>query len=41
MLENMEEAMKNGQTRETGNSGYTRQGKTKQKDTFKWDESWY
>jgi hypothetical protein len=31
MLENTEGAIKNGQSRETGNIGYTRQRKTKQK----------
>ena len=31
MLENIEEAIKNGRSRETGNIGYTRQRKTKQK----------
>ena len=31
MLENIEGAIKNEQSRETGNIGYTRQRKTKQK----------
>jgi hypothetical protein len=31
MLENTEGASKNEQSRETGNIGYTRRGKTKQK----------
>jgi len=31
MLENTEGAIKNGQSRETGNIGYTRQRQTKQK----------
>ena len=31
MLENTEGAIENGQSRETGNIGYTRRGKTKQK----------
>jgi hypothetical protein len=31
MLENTEGANKNGQSRETGNIGYTRRRKTKQK----------
>ena len=31
MLENIEGAIKNEQSRETGNMGYTRQRKTKQK----------
>jgi hypothetical protein len=31
MLENIEGAIKNGRSRETGNTGYTRQRKTKQK----------
>ena len=31
MLENTERVMKNGQSRETGNIGYTRRRKTKQK----------
>ena len=31
MLENTEGAIKNGQYRETGNTGYTRRRKTKQK----------
>ena len=31
MLENTEDAIKNGQSRETGNTGYTRRRKTKQK----------
>jgi hypothetical protein len=31
MLEKTEGAIKNGQSRETGNIGYTRRGKTKQK----------
>ena len=31
MLENTEGAIKNGQSRETGNIGYTRRRKTKQK----------
>ena len=31
MLENTEGAIKNGQSRETGNKGYTRRRKTKQK----------
>ena len=31
MLENNEGAIKKGQSRETGNIGYTRQRKTKQK----------
>jgi len=31
MLENTKGAIKNGQSKETGNKGYTRQRKTKQK----------
>ena len=31
MLENTEEAIKNGQSRDTGNIGYTRRRQTKQK----------
>jgi len=31
MLENTKGAVKNGQSRETGNKGYTRRRKTKQK----------
>jgi len=31
MLENTEGSIKNGQSRETGNIGYTKQRKTKQK----------
>jgi hypothetical protein len=31
MFENTEEAIKNGQSRETGNIGFTRRRKTKQK----------
>ena len=33
MLENTEGAIKNGQSRETGNKGYTRRRQTKQKRT--------
>ena len=34
MLENTEGAIKNGQSRETGNIGYTRRRKTKQKQKY-------
>ena len=38
MLDNVEGAIKHGQSRETGNIRYTRQRKTKQKhNTMCWD----
>jgi len=41
MLENTEGTNKNGQFRETGNIGYTRQRKTKQKHNTIWVEHHY